>query len=74
MFENRSLKVQMVKTPKQPEAAEVREPRVRVDPLLINYIAKDQVKHTVTILGAAFAAKKVLDTVCEIAVIKANRK
>lgn len=70
---SRSLQVSVVKTPKS-EATEEVAVRPYQDPELMNTIAKDFVRTTAITLGAAFAAGKVLNTICEIATIAAKAK
>jgi hypothetical protein len=70
---NRELKVSVVK-PNKSNAPEASEPNPYMDPETVNAVAKDFIRNTVLTLGAAFAAKRVLDTVCEIAIIAAKSK
>jgi hypothetical protein len=69
----RSIQVSVVKTPSTNASEEV-VAKPYQDPELMNTIAKDFVRNAAITIGAAFAAKKVLDTACQIAIIAAKSK
>jgi hypothetical protein len=71
MFKNRSIQMKFVKDADNvAEAPEV----TTVDPEQIAKIAKDYTVMTVGAIGAAIAANKIVNTICEIAVIAAKAK
>ena len=69
----RELSVKMVK-PSKANATEASEPNPYMDPETMNIIAQDFVRNAALTIGAAFAAKKILTTVCDIAIIAAKAK
>lgn len=71
MFKNRSLQVQMVKTPKQKDSTDTHE-CAHMSLEQINVFAKDQVRNLAVVSAGLYAAKKVLDTTCQIAIIKST--
>lgn len=70
MFKNRALQMTLVNIDKNAPApaADI----VAVDPELIAKIATEFATKTITTIGIAFAANRVLKTVCEIAVVAAK--
>lgn len=74
MFRNRALQVKMVKDNKEPSFSSTTTGHWHLEPEQINKIVKDQVKNTVIVVGGALAAKKLLSTICEVAVIAAKAK
>lgn len=71
MFKNRSIQMKIVKDAEP--GAETPEITV-VDPEQIGKIAKDYTMLTVGAIGAAVAANKIVNTICEIAVLAAKAK
>jgi len=70
MFKNRSIQVKMIKDSDQ-QVTTAHQPKVWT-PEKIQSFARDQVKYVALVGGGLYAAKKILDTTCEIALIKAN--
>jgi hypothetical protein len=73
MFKNRSLRIQVVKDP-QTDAPFPPASTVRRHPVEYLILTKMAVRDVALIAGAGYAAKKVLDTGAEIALIVANHK
>jgi hypothetical protein len=71
MFKNRELKVQVVKTPKQ-NADATRGASVRMTPEYITSMIRVNAKDAAILIGIGYAAKKVLDTTSEIALMAAR--
>lgn len=74
MFKNRALLVQLAEKPKQQTTSGNTNPTLSLDPEEINQIAKEQVQNLGVVIGAVFAARVVLNTVSEIAIITAKAK
>jgi hypothetical protein len=71
MFKNRSMQVKFVKdADKGADDADVKT----VDPEEIAKIATEYTVKTIGAIGAVIAANKVMNTICEIAVIAAKAK
>jgi len=71
MFKNRALEVSMVKKNQQTEGPRL-DGKTYVEPFdidKINEVIKDQVQNTAMVLGAAYAAKKGIDTLSELIII-----
>lgn len=73
MFKKHALQVQMVNTKKQ-NTVNDETAASKLDFDKINTIAKEQTKNIAIAVAGLYAAKKVVDTVSEIAVIAANAK
>lgn len=78
MFFNRhALQVQMVRNPRRGNTTENnttdKETRPVIDLEKINEIAKEQVTHVAIVGFGLYAAKKVLDTACDVAVVLASK-
>lgn len=72
MFNNRSMQVKFVKDAKTTGAEETVVKTV--DAAEIAKIATDYTVKTIGTIGAVIAANKVLNTICEVAVIAAKAK
>lgn len=72
MFKNRALQVKMVNTKNETDAPSVEVQTV--DPEQIAKIATDYTLKTIGAIGAVIAANKVLNTICEVAVVAAKAK
>lgn len=73
MFKNKAIQVKVVPA-NQNESSSNETTRAYNDPEQMNKIAKDFVKHTVLVIGVAFAAGVVLNTVAEIVKKAAEHK
>lgn len=72
MFKNRSIQMKFVK---DADTTGTEETIVKtVDPAEIAKIATDYTVKTIGTIGAVIAANKVLNTICEVAVITAKAK
>ena len=70
MFKNRSIQMKFVKDADAPDQAEIKV----VDPKEIAEIATEFTLKTIGAVGAVIAANKVLNTICDVAVIAAKAK
>lgn len=70
MFKNRSMQVKFVKDADTADQTEVKV----VDPKEIAEIATEFTLKTIGAIGAVIAANKVLNTICDVAVIAAKAK
>lgn len=71
MWKNRSIQMKIVKDAENTSDA----PEVKVvDPTQIAEIATDFTIKTIGAIGAVIAANKILNTICEVAVITAKAK
>lgn len=68
MFKKRALQITMVE-PTTPVG-----PVISIDPETIQKLAKDYTLYAAGVVGVIFAANKILDTTCKIAVITAKAK
>jgi len=73
MFKNKAIQVKVVPT-NQNETVPYASTRAYNDPEQMNKIAKDFVKHTVIVIGVAFAAGVVLNAAAEIVKKAADAK
>lgn len=73
MFKNKAIQVKVVPA-NQNESSSNEITRAYNDPEQMNRIAKDFVKHTVIVIGVAFAAGVVLNTTAEIVKKAAEHK
>lgn len=71
MFKNRTLQMKIVKDAEP--GAEQTEVKI-VDPKEIAEIATEYTLKTIGAVGAVIAANKILNTICEVAVIAAKAK
>lgn len=73
MFKNRSIQMKIVKDKDAENGIDAPDVMV-VDPEEIAEIATEYTIKTITVVGAAIAANRVLKTICEIAVVAAQAK
>jgi len=66
MFNNRELRVKVVKTSKYEDSTEDNSVLAYMDPELMADIVKDLLKHTAIVFGVSIAAGIVLNTVAEV--------
>lgn len=71
MFKKHSIQVKVIKDSEQ-EAAPTR-PTAVWTPERITLFAKDQIQYAAIVGGVLYAGKKILDTTCQIALLKATR-
>lgn len=72
-FKNYTVQAKLVKTNAQDAEAPVAE-TATVDPVQISQIATDITMKAIGAIGIAFAANRLLSTVCEIAVVVTKAK
>jgi hypothetical protein len=74
VFKNRAFQVKMVRDDTAPNAVQEAVECTHFDPKEIAAITSIFVERTITAVFTAYAGKKVLDTICKIAVISAKAK
>lgn len=71
MFRNRALQVQMIKNPRGKDDETVEAHTVDLEQ--VNKIVQEQVMHLAIVVGVVVAGMKLLDTACQIAILRSVR-
>ena len=74
MFRNRAVSVQLVKTPKSGKDGAAEPTSTEVDWDKIGKIAQETTKEVGKVVVVAYAARKLIDTASQIAIIAAKAK
>lgn len=72
MLKDRVLQISMAKAPTTATMKTGDDEKVVLDPVAINALAMTQVQNLAICIGAVLLSKKLVDTVCELAVVYSN--